>query len=156
MLQRETIESDPGSTVMPWADRLTHRHDRNAHPHTIEEFAAWPQLDKTGRYHLAYLKAIRAALADRRPGEWTQIFAIGPFVGRKRRYATIPLIFITPKADLAVNLHDLGERLAEPYLDHNILPDIHLLSEAAQQSLERAHDEQWEETKRVSIRLLRS
>lgn len=156
MLQQETIEPVAGKTTMPWASRLTHGNERGAHPRTLDEYAAWPQLDRIGRLHLAYLEAIGAALGDVRMGDYKQIFAIGPFIGRKRKYTTIPLLFIATKADLAINLHEISERLADPYLDYTILPDIHLLSETEQQSLERAQDEQWEATVRVSIRLLRS
>ena len=156
MLQRETIEPVAGKTTMPWASRLALSNEHDAHPHTLEEFAAWPDLDRIGRLHLAYLEAVSAALRDVQTDDYKQIFAIGPFVGRKRKYTTIPLLFITSKADLSINLYEISERLADPYLDYTILPDIHLLSEAGQQSLERAEDEQWEDTMRASIRLLRS
>lgn len=156
MLQQDRRETLSSGYVMPWAQHIPAKYSNAEHPHTLDEFATWPDLDKVGRYHLAYLRAVSASLRGDLRGVWEQVLAVGPFVGRKRRYTRIPLLIITNGEDVDVDFHDLGEKLADVYIEYKILPDLHLLSATAKKSLEQMHDDQWERTMRVSISLVRS
>jgi hypothetical protein len=155
VLRHEDRIVDIGEYIAPWQWRLPTRQRDIEHPHTLDEYAAWPDLDRIGYEHLSYLQALAEALRGKWLNTWQQILVVGPFLGLKRRYKSVPIVVVAAYEDPEVDIERLSNKLADAYIEYGILPDIHMLPEFAVQRLEQAQNLQWERTKQVSVSLPR-
>ena len=155
MLRHEERVADIGEYIAPWRWRLPTRQRDIEHPHTLEEYAAWPDLDRIDYEHLSYLRAVDEALRGKWLNTWQHILAVGPFLGLKRRYKSVPIVVIAEYEDPEADIEHLSNKLADAYMEYGILPDIHMLPEFVVQRLEQSQNSQWQRTKRVSISLTR-
>ena len=109
MLRHKDSAVDVGEYIAPWQWRLPVRQHATEHPHTLEEFAARDHLDPIDRDHFLYLQAISAALQGKWLDTWQQILAVGPFLGLKRRYKSVPIVVIASYEDAEAHSKE-GER----------------------------------------------
>ena len=134
----------------PWRSRLP-RERFVEHPTSIEAFKDWPQLDKTAWIHLHYLEWCEKQIIDNWLDPWQDVYAVGPFLERRRRHTTIPFVAVVNYRRPYRHLLALSRALAEPFLEFGILPDIHLLSMRARRILDEIENTDWEKTKMISI-----
>src|SRR5690349_12923583 len=118
---------DIGEYIAPWQWRLPAHQGDLGHPHTLEEFAAMHHLDPIAQEHFAYLQAIDGALRGKWLNTWRQILAVGPFLGLKRRYKSVPLVVVAEYEDPEADIEYLSNELADVYIQFGILPNIHML-----------------------------
>jgi hypothetical protein len=147
---RPEIREEPAR--FPWGRRLPHGRVAE-HPTSLGEFRQWSQLDELSHTYLAYLSMCDDRLTNGWLKSWVNVFAVGPFVGRKRRHKTIPLIVVANYRRPYRHLLKLSELLADVYLEFLIFPDLYLLPAKFVEELEQIQNAQWIRTKMVSIRL---
>jgi hypothetical protein len=137
-------------SAFPWQNRLP-REIHIEHPTSLDAFGDWPQLDKTARIHLNYLEHCGDQLVQNWMDPWRDIYAVGPFLDRRRRYSAIPFVAIINCRRPYRHLLTLSHALSAPYLEFGILPDIFLLPMRAGKMLDEAQDVGWEKTRKVSV-----
>jgi len=136
----------------PWRSRLP-RERFVEHPTSINAFRDWPQLDKdkVASMYLHYLEWCGKQIINHWLDPWRDVYAVGPFLGRRRRQNIVPFVAVVNYRRPYRHLLTLSRALAEPFLEFGILPDIHLLSVQARRVLDETDNIDWEKTKMISI-----
>lgn len=140
-----------GAGGLPWSAQLP-LHLSVDQPHTIQEFEAWPDLDQAADTHLTYLRTVDRQISTRWEASWEDVYAVGPFIGRRRRLPKIPFVLVAEYRRPYRHLLKLSKLLARPYQEFAILPDIHLMTARTKRELEDIHNWTWTQTKLASIR----
>lgn len=142
-------------TSLPWSNRL--RREAGAFTNEqrfFDSFVEGAQLrNRAERAHVSFLRHARDAVTTTWNPLWDECFAIGPFLGRRRRYTTIPVILVARMRRQYWHLLALSKALAPVHLSTGILPDIHLLSSHLREELDAAENRDWQKTQRAAIQL---
>ena len=149
--RKSRIEINHELPELPWRSRLP-RGKFIEHPTTIDDFRQWPQLDESSYTYLSYLSMCDKQLKGTWIDAWESVFAVGPFLGRRRVYSSIPFVIVANYRRPYRHLLRLSEILADVYLEFGILPDLHILPIKVVTQLDEFQNIQWTKTKMVSIR----
>jgi len=133
----------------PWRFRLRRLPDE--HPVSIPQFEKWQELDESAYVHREYLKLCDGNLVQGWIESWASVYAVGPFIGRRRPYNSIPFILVVNYRQPYRHIVRLSEMLADAYLEFSILPDIYVLAPRVVQGLDQVQNQQWFRTKQYSL-----
>lgn len=134
-----------------WQSRLPRRRFVE-HPTTIAEFKEWPELNKPAFNHLTFLSMCDDYLRQKWNDPWQSIFAVGPFLKRKRTHSFIPFVLVANVRKPYRHLLTLSEILTNAYLEFQIFPDLYILPKNMVVMLDEFQNINWLKTKMISIR----
>jgi hypothetical protein len=140
-------------TPLPWRSRLPRRIGSQST--SIAEFQTWP-LQKGDEVHLGYVEMCSRILQRSWQSPWQQIYAVGPFTGRKIKHRAVPFVVFARYRNFYRQILTLSQVLSDAYVEFGILPDIHLFPARAERSLEATRNRDWIVTRSISIRVGRS
>ena len=137
--------------TLSWSRRFPRKSVE--HPRFMYQFNDWQggDLDQVASYHNGYLRMCDKSIKERWLKEWFDVFAVGPFVERKRHHKIIPFVLVANFRQPYRHLIKLSEILAEAYQEFLILPDIHIILEDFVLELEETENSDWLKTKQYSI-----
>ena len=135
---------------VPWLPRVP-RGTRVAQPHSLQELSEVAATDMVARQYHAFLSSIDTEVRYQWANEWERLYAVGPFTRRRRRRRRVPFVLVANYRRPYRHLVELSRLLVEPYLEFNILPDIHLIPIKLERQLEQAANPWWRATEDLSI-----
>jgi hypothetical protein len=121
------------------------------HPVTWSQFANLQNIDRVAQVHREYLRMCDRHIRLDWIESWNELLAVGPFLGRKSPYHSIPFVLVTRYRLPYRHIIKLSELLAEAYLEFAILPDIHIIQPKLVTDLVNADNNQWNRTRHYSI-----
>jgi hypothetical protein len=127
--------------------------DTIEHPTTLEQFKNWGQLTQAEHHHLAFLEYSNQRLEGKWLDPWKEVLAVGPFINRKKQYASVPFIIVANYRWPYRHFLRMSQLLVDTYIEFEILPDVHLLSVKGWEMLIESQNLQWLRTEKVSISL---
>lgn len=137
--------------TLSWSRRFPRKSME--HPVRMYQFNDWRggDLNQAASYHNEYLRMCERNLKKSWLKEWFDVFAVGPFIERKRPHKIIPFVLVANFRQPYRHLIKLSEVLAEAYQEFLILPDIHIVLQDIVLELEESDNLDWLKTKQYSI-----
>jgi|SRR5690606_7991568 len=135
---------------VPWLPRVP-REARRAQPHSLRELGEAAERDKVARQYHSFLSTVDEQVRDQWADEWDRLYAVGPFVRRTRRRRRVPFVLVANYRKPYRHLVQLSRLLVEPYLEFNVLPDIHMIPTNLERRLTEAENPWWRATETMSI-----
>jgi hypothetical protein len=140
---------------IPWWKRLP-KGNKIEHPDSLDALKDWPKLNDAAKSHLNFLLQCDDYLQQFWLPPWKEMFAVGPFIWRKRTHSTIPFVIVAKYHRPYRHIVYLARALSIPYSQFGILPEIYLLSPERIKLFDKYQEAQWNLTQKVSVRLGRS
>jgi hypothetical protein len=145
---------------LPWSYRLRSRNAGPDHPRSLDDLRRWIEVEgRDPRFRgsvtlLSYLDSAADWLRSSKERGWSAVYAVGPLIRQFRPPASVPFVVILmPYARVLSQLLGLGDALAPTYMEHGILPDLHVVRPTTVRAFERRPHPDWIRTLEVSVQL---
>lgn len=140
--------------IYPWYHRIRHVDLKKIkHPTSLLNFQELSYTEKYDSRYFKYLTLSNKKLSTKWLNSWESIFAVGPFIEKKRKYNKIPFIVFITNESIYSQLVVLSRRLELPYYEFGIMPDLYIYPSKLHKYFTMKKDKLWLKTEAVSIRL---